>query len=79
MKNSCDACSLGNPAAAAFVRAGARPEPDVAPSLVAALLRERYPTNVRELEQHLLRALRVSRSPPLRLDDGAGVVRVEDD
>ncbi len=67
---------LTNPAAAAFVREGPRREVDVAASLVVKLLRERYPTNIRELEQRLVRALRVSRFPPLRLEVRIPGIRV---
>ncbi len=67
-----------NPAAAAFVRDGAH-EVDVAASLITALLRERYPTNVRELEQRLLRAMRSCASPPLRFEERAVVRPANDD
>ncbi|HEY1959996.1 MAG TPA: sigma 54-interacting transcriptional regulator [Polyangiaceae bacterium] len=57
-----------SPSAAAFAN-------DVDPSLMVKLLRMRFPTNVRELEEHLVRALRFSAgSPPLRLVEPRGVV-----
>ena len=49
----------------------------VAPSSIVKLLRERYATNVRELEQRLIRATRVSASPPLRLEEARAVIHVE--
>ena len=52
---------------------------DLSPSLVTTLLRESYPTNVRQLEEILLRAIQFSKTSPLRSPGKRSVARVNTD
>ena len=68
-----------SPAASKFVTRGARVELAIDPALVVTLLGASYPTNVRQLEAILWRAMRDSPEPPLTLAHAEAVAALDDE